>query len=249
MPDRMIPQLNFIQSFCAAMGLVSISKPDTEADDLMGCYVVEARKRGVEVVLATNDKDLFQLVGPLVTVYSTNKTDLKHAKDSHALLGEVEVTRKWEVPPHQIVELLALTGDSVDNIPGIEGIGHKTAANLIREFGTIENLLQHLPRESPNGPIRVGSSIAGRNLPIADQTELSGIHSGPREIRVQDAVTGSATRSREQLRRSGRIAVVSKSLAQRTQKKASRKGRGGRNEEARDGGSIESRARIQRITF
>jgi 5'-3' exonuclease len=106
---------------------------------------MEARKTGIEVVLATNDKDLFQLVDPRVTVYSTNKTDLKNPKDSHALLGEVEVRRKWEVPPHQIVELLALTGDSIDNIPGIEGIGHKTAANLIREFGTVENLLQHLP--------------------------------------------------------------------------------------------------------
>ena len=145
MPDKMIPQLNFIQSFCGAMGLVSISKPDTEADDLMGCYVMEARKAGLDVILATNDKDLFQLVDPQVAVYSTNKADLRHPKDSHALLGEVEVTRKWEVPPHQIVELLALTGDSVDNIPGIDGIGHKTAANLIREFGTVENLLQHLP--------------------------------------------------------------------------------------------------------
>src|SRR6201987_883213 len=54
MPEKMIPQLNFIQSFCGAMGLVSVSKPDTEADDLMGCYVMEARKTGVEVVLATN---------------------------------------------------------------------------------------------------------------------------------------------------------------------------------------------------
>ncbi len=144
MPDKMIPQLVFIQSFCAAMGLVSISKPDTEADDLMGCYVMAARQEGVEVVLATNDKDLFQLVDRQVSVYSTNKADLKHPKDSHALLGEIDVTQKWEVPPAQIVEVLALTGDSVDNIPGIEGVGPKTAANLIREFGTVENLLQHL---------------------------------------------------------------------------------------------------------
>jgi 5'-3' exonuclease len=144
MPDKMIPQLDFLRSFCRAMGLVSISRPDTEADDLMGCYVVAARKAAVEVVLATNDKDLFQLVDRQVTVYSTNKTDLKNPKDSHALLGELEVTQKWDVPPGQIVEILALTGDSVDNIPGIEGIGHKTAANLIREFGTVENLLQHL---------------------------------------------------------------------------------------------------------
>lgn len=145
MPDKMIPQLEFIQSFCGAMGLVSISKPDTEADDLMGCYVIAARRDGWEVVLATNDKDLFQLVDRQVTIYSTNKADLKHPKDSHALLGEPEVTQKWNVPPVQIVEILALTGDSVDNIPGIEGIGHKTAAGLIHEFGTVENLLQHLP--------------------------------------------------------------------------------------------------------
>jgi 5'-3' exonuclease len=145
MPDKMIPQLEFIQSFCGAMGLVSISKPDTEADDLMGCYVIAARRDGWEVVLATNDKDLFQLVDRQVTIYSTNKADLKHPKDSHALLGELEVTQKWNVPPVQIVEILALTGDSVDNIPGIEGIGHKTAAGLIHEFGTVENLLQHLP--------------------------------------------------------------------------------------------------------
>jgi 5'-3' exonuclease len=142
MPDKMIPQLQFIQSFCRPMGLCSISQPDTEADDLMGCYVIAARQSALDVVLATNDKDLFQLVDNRVTVYSTNKADLKSPKDSHALLGEPEVTLKWGVPPAQIVEVLALTGDTVDNIPGIEGIGAKTAVNLIRQFGTVENLLQ-----------------------------------------------------------------------------------------------------------
>ena len=146
MPDKMIPQLEFLRSFCGAMGLVSISKPDTEADDLMGCYVIAAREASLDVVLATNDKDLFQLVDRRVTVYSTNKVDLKHPKDSHALLGEAEVTQKWGVPPGQIAEVLALTGDSVDNIPGIEGIGLKTAVSLIREFGTVENLLLDLSK-------------------------------------------------------------------------------------------------------
>jgi 5'-3' exonuclease len=142
MPDKMIPQLHFIQSFCRPMGLCSISQSDTEADDLMGCYVVAAREAALDVVLATNDKDLFQLVDSHVAIYSTNKGDLKSPKDSHALLGEPEVTLKWGVPPAQIVEVLALTGDSVDNIPGIEGVGPKTAVNLVRQFGTIENLLQ-----------------------------------------------------------------------------------------------------------
>jgi 5'-3' exonuclease len=138
MPEKMIPQLEFIREFCAPMGFTSIAKPDTEADDLMACYTIAAGPKQIQTVLATNDKDLFQLVNDSVKIYSTNKTDLKKPKDSHALLGVSEVTSKWGVPPQCIGEVLALTGDSVDNIPGIEGIGQKTAASLIAEFGTIE---------------------------------------------------------------------------------------------------------------
>jgi 5'-3' exonuclease len=146
MPDKMIPQLDFIREFCTPMGLASIAKPDTEADDLMACYAIAAGSKRLETILATNDKDLFQLVNDSVKVYSTNKSDLKNPKDPHALLGVAEVTRKWGVPPECIGEVLALTGDSVDNIPGIDGIGQKTAAQLIGEFGTIGKLLESLDR-------------------------------------------------------------------------------------------------------
>ena len=78
---------------------------------------------GDETILATNDKDLFQLVSDSVKIYSTNKSDLKNRKDPHALLGVQEVTEKWGVSPRCIGEVLALTGDNVDNIPGIDGIG------------------------------------------------------------------------------------------------------------------------------
>ena len=146
MPDRMIPQLDFIRDFCPTMGLQSIAKPNTEADDLMACYTLAAGRENIETILATNDKDLYQLASNAVKIYSTNKADLKNPKDSHALLGVQEVTEKWAVAPDGIGEVLALTGDSVDNIPGVEGIGQKTAANLVREFGTIENLLANLER-------------------------------------------------------------------------------------------------------
>jgi 5'-3' exonuclease len=146
MPDKMVPQLDFIREFCAPMGLASIAKPDSEADDLMACYAIAAGSKRLETILATNDKDLFQLVNDSVKVYSTNKSDLRNPKDPHALLGVAEVTRKWGVPPEGIGEVLALTGDSVDNIPGIDGIGQKTAANLIGEFGTIGKLLENLDR-------------------------------------------------------------------------------------------------------
>jgi DNA polymerase-1 len=110
----------------------------------MGCYSIAACRDDIEVVLATNDKDLYQLVGPCVKVYTTAKADLASPKDAFALLGEEEVTGKWGVPPALIGDVLAIAGDTVDNIPGI-GIGRKTAAGLIREHGGLEALLAILP--------------------------------------------------------------------------------------------------------
>src|SRR5438046_6729331 len=96
MPGPMIPQLDFIRStITPRLGFTSIALPDTEADDLMGCYSIEACREKIEVVLATNDKDLYQLVGPCVKVYTTAKADLASPKDAFALLGEDQVTTKW----------------------------------------------------------------------------------------------------------------------------------------------------------
>lgn len=147
MPMPMIPQLDFIQkTLTPLLGFKNILVPNTEADDLMGCYAMAACKRhGMEVVLATNDKDLYQLVGSCVKVYTTAKADLASPKDAFALLGEDQVAAKWEVPPKLIGDVLALTGDSVDNIPGI-GLGRKTAAVLIREFGGLESLLANVDK-------------------------------------------------------------------------------------------------------
>ena len=144
MPQPMVPQLDFIQEeLTKLLGFKNISLPDTEADDLMGCYTLAACTRKIDVVLATNDKDLYQLVGPSVKVYTTAKADLLSPKDAFALLGEPEVTTKWGVPPHLIGDVLALSGDSVDNIPGV-GIGRKTAATLLREHGGLESLLANV---------------------------------------------------------------------------------------------------------
>jgi 5'-3' exonuclease len=146
MPKPMIPQLEFIQKLVPLLGFRNISLPNTEADDLLGCYAIAACKRGgMEVVLATNDKDLYQLVGPCVKIYTTAKADLASPKDAFALLGEDQVTAKWDVSPKLIGDVLALTGDSVDNIPGI-GLGRKTAAALIREFGGLGPLLANIDK-------------------------------------------------------------------------------------------------------
>ena len=148
MPLPMVPQLEFIQEkLTALIGFKDISLPNTEADDLMGCYAMAACKRkGMEVVLATNDKDLYQLIGPCVKVYTTAKADLASPKDAFALLGEAEATAKWGVPPKMIGDVLALSGDSVDNIPGVSGLGRKTASSLIKEFGGLDALLAKIDK-------------------------------------------------------------------------------------------------------
>jgi 5'-3' exonuclease len=143
MPKPMIPQLDFIQKLTPLLGFKNISLPNTEADDLMGCYTLAAGQRKIDVVLATNDKDLFQLVGPCVKVYTTAKADLVAPKDAFALLGETEVTTKWNIEPKFIGDVLAIAGDSVDNIPGV-GIGRKTAAALLREHGGLDSLLANI---------------------------------------------------------------------------------------------------------
>lgn len=143
MPQPMVPQLDYIRKLTPLLGFKNVSLPNTEADDLMGCYTIAAQKKKIEVVLATNDKDLYQLVGPGVTVYTTNKTELASPKDGFALIDEAKVREKWEVPPAAIGDVLALTGDSVDNIPGA-GFGKKTAAALIREHGDLKNLFANL---------------------------------------------------------------------------------------------------------
>jgi 5'-3' exonuclease len=166
MPDLMRPQIGQIQALVPLMGLASIGVADTEADDLMAVYALAARARGDEVVLATNDKDLFQLVDEGCRVYSTNKTDLAAPSDAFALLGEDKVRQKWGVSPAQIGDVLALIGDTVDNIPGIDGLGPKTAAALLTEHGSLDALLANLDgvkSERTREKLRAGVEQIRRN--------------------------------------------------------------------------------------
>lgn len=141
MPEDMRPQISFIREIAPMLGLASLSLPDTEADDLMATYACVARARGHEVVLATNDKDLFQLVDAQLKIYSTNKADLASPAEGFCLLGEDKVREKWGVPAERIGDVLALIGDTVDNIPGVDGIGPKGAAKLLAEHGSLDAIL------------------------------------------------------------------------------------------------------------
>lgn len=169
MPGDLVPQLEVIQRVLSLMGVASLWLPDTEADDLMACYALSALECGMDVVLATNDKDLFQLVRPGVSVYSTAKADVAGRDEGYALLGRDEVLAKWNVEPERILDVLALTGDSADNIPGVEGVGVKTAAKLVAQFGGVDAILSGVEGISNE---RLRGRIAGAADRIRQNREM-----------------------------------------------------------------------------
>jgi 5'-3' exonuclease len=148
MPDDLQAQEQSVMDLCPMLGLPSLSVPGVEADDLIASYARLATNTidPCEVFIATSDKDILQVVTERVRIYSTAKNDLAHEPEGSgfALLGPAEVAAKWGVPPEGIVEVLSLTGDAVDNISGVPGVGEKTAARLIQQFGSVAALLAGL---------------------------------------------------------------------------------------------------------
>lgn len=141
MPDDLEVQQDPIQEIVPLMGVASVFLENHEADDLIASYVTEARKEGIECVVATNDKDILQMVGEGVSIYSTAKADVGEGNGGFKLLGVADVREKWGVDPHRIADVLALTGDSADNIPGVPGVGGKTAAKWITQYGSLDRIL------------------------------------------------------------------------------------------------------------
>jgi DNA polymerase I len=132
-PDDLIPQFPLIREAVRAFDLPCLEQVGFEADDLIATYVREACERGATATIVSSDKDLMQLVTDCVTMYDTMKD---------RRIGVAEVIEKFGVPPEKVVEVQALAGDSTDNVPGVPGIGVKTAAQLIVEYGDLETLLK-----------------------------------------------------------------------------------------------------------
>jgi DNA polymerase-1 len=131
-PDELIPQFPLIREAVRAFDLPCLEQAGFEADDLIATYAREAGERGATTTIVSSDKDLMQLVTDKVTMYDTMKD---------RRIGIPEVIEKFGVPPAKVVEVQALAGDSTDNVPGVPGIGVKTAAQLIVEYGDLETLL------------------------------------------------------------------------------------------------------------
>jgi DNA polymerase-1 len=135
MPPELRPQVALVGSVMDAFGIQSLSVPGFEADDVIATVTRLAVGAGMEVVICSSDKDLMQLCSERVALLDTMK---------NRRLGPAEVKEKFGVPPELVGDVLALMGDSVDNVPGVAGIGPKTASELINRFGSLDGLYEHL---------------------------------------------------------------------------------------------------------
>ncbi len=135
MPEPLAVQIPYIHRAVSAFGIFSILREGYEADDLIGTLSKKGEAEGLAVTIVSGDKDMFQLISPNITMYDT----LKEKR-----FTETEIQARFGVAPSQIVEIMGLMGDTADNIPGVSGVGEKTAIDLIGQWGSIENLLSNL---------------------------------------------------------------------------------------------------------
>src|SRR5450759_2035744 len=135
MPDDLSVQIPFVYEVLDGLRIPVIRASEWEADDFIGSLACTARDRGYQVVIATSDKDFFQLVGDGISFYHTGREVMYDAKNVEEVFG---------LPPDKVVDVMAIWGDAIDNIPGVPGIGEKGAKALIQQFGSLEGIYENL---------------------------------------------------------------------------------------------------------
>ena len=205
MPADMIPQAPICAGFVRSSVSPGSASKTPEADDLIACYARAATAEAIGTVIATNDKDLLQLADDSVRIYSTAKADLTPENPDFALLGPAEVEAKWGVVPSRISDVLALCGDVSDNIPGVEGVGPKTAAKWIREYGSLQGLLERLdsiPNENQRAKlsgavdrIRENFEMVSLDYSLALPVPVRGLAVAPRPAELAEELRAFEFRS------------------------------------------------------
>ncbi|MBI3316432.1 MAG: DNA polymerase I [Candidatus Omnitrophica bacterium] len=156
MPEDLVQQLEPIKNYCRNAGFAIFEEPGYEADDLLGTLAKKGEKEKFDVFIVTGDKDFLQLVSGHIKILNPHKEGLLY--DTEAVRNRFD-----GIGPEKVTDILALMGDASDNIPGVPGIGEKTALKLIQEFGTVENLLKHvtrLPSKSQQAVLQENAQIA-----------------------------------------------------------------------------------------
>jgi DNA polymerase-1 len=196
MPEDLKPQLDGMTGYLKAAGLASFCREGVEADDYIACLARRAADAGMAVVIASADKDFMQLVSKRVGLLNPNdKTEM--------IWADQQVRAKTGVDPLQIVDWLSLTGDSVDNIPGVPGVGPKTAAELLNQFGSVCVLYERLDEvksEKLRANLRAAEDAVRRNRALIRLRDDLPCECSPEELAEKPADAG---RLRELYRRWG----------------------------------------------
>jgi DNA polymerase-1 len=167
MPEALVKQLPYIKAVTRAMGLVGVEKAGVESDDLVASQAVHLAAQGHEVLIVSSDKDFAQIVGDRIKLLLPPPS--ANPRLGWRRLDAAGVAEKFGVPPPQIPDYLALVGDASDNIPGIEGVGPKTAAKWLNEFGSLEGVIAHgreLKPERFRESVLALSDLLRRNLKL-----------------------------------------------------------------------------------
>ena len=181
MPDELVEQLKPLFEVISHTHIPMLKKPGFEADDIMGTLVKKAEQAGLITYLVTGDKDMMQLISETTFMYSPG-----NAFKPTTIYDRMKVKEKWGVGPEGIIDMLALVGDSSDNVPGIDGVGPKTARKLLDKYKDIETILEHA-EEAKNKRVREGL-INGRDL-VHLSRELVTIHCEvPIEFHLEELV-------------------------------------------------------------
>jgi len=168
-PDDLKPQFGLMRRVLETFNIPVLEAVGCEADDLIATLARQAKERGQRVVVVTSDKDLMQLVSDgKVVLYDT----MKNVPQGFTY-GEKEVEEKFGVPPSKLGDVLALMGDSIDNVPGIPGVGPKTAAALIQAYGSVENLIAHADEIAALPGLRGAKSVAEKVKSHVEAVRLS----------------------------------------------------------------------------
>jgi len=146
MPDDLVPQIDKIKEVIGAYNIPMIELHGYEADDIIGTLVKIAEKEGVWSFIVSPDKDFSQLVNKHIRIYKPARSIAGSKVTEVEVVGIEEVKERFGVPPEDVIDVLALIGDKVDNVPGVKGIGEKTAVSLIHQFGTLDKLYKNIDK-------------------------------------------------------------------------------------------------------
>ena len=211
MPGALVKQLPFIKSLTRAMGLAGIEQAGVESDDLLASEAVTFAAKGDEVLIVSSDKDFAQIVGERIKIMLPPPS--ANPKLGWRTMDSAGVVEKFGVPPKQIADYLALIGDTSDNIPGLAGVGPKTASKWLQEHGTLEGVIAHADDLIPDRfreTVKSSGELLRRNLKLTTlnlklpPVAVSGSTTRPAELfRLLEELEMKSTRAEARTRYSG----------------------------------------------